>query len=107
VKMPEDGDEGSVVLRLYESLRTSARCTVTLGFPVRKVLETDLRERTLRELLVRDGRVELDFRPFEIKTLLVSRHPARRSPRGSAGSARQRPPAGGQSRRPARRAAGR
>ena len=71
VKAPEAGDTDALVLRLYESLRTRTRCTVRIDLPVAKVLETDMRERTLRELHVKEGVVALDFRPFEIKTLLV------------------------------------
>lgn len=90
VKMPEDGDEGSIVLRMYESLRTQTRCTVRLGIPAHRVLETDLRERTLRELVVRGGEVSLDFRPFEIKTLLVTvASGPRRGTRRPAGPARR------------------
>jgi alpha-mannosidase len=77
VKAPEAGDADALVLRLYESLRTRTRCTVRIDLPVAKVLETDLRERTLQELHAKDGAVQIDFRPFEIKTLLVKLGPAR------------------------------
>jgi alpha-mannosidase len=52
-------------------MRTRTRCTVKVDLPVARALETDLRERTLRELHVKDGAVTLEFRPFEIKTLLL------------------------------------
>jgi len=71
VKAPETGGEHEVVLRLYESTRTRARCTVKVDLPIARALETDLRERTLGELAVTDGAVTLDFRPFEIKTVLL------------------------------------
>jgi alpha-mannosidase len=71
VKAAEAGDEDAVVLRLYESMRTRTRCTVKVDLPVARALETDLRERTLRELHVKDGGVTLEFGPFEIKTLLL------------------------------------
>jgi hypothetical protein len=35
------------------------------------VEEADMRERALRTIPFRDGKVSLSFRPFEIKTLLV------------------------------------
>ena len=71
VKAAEAGDGDALVLRFYESMRTRTRCTVTVDLPVAKALETDLRERTLRELAVKNGAVTLEFRPFEIKTLLL------------------------------------
>jgi len=71
VKAAEAGDGDALVLRFYESMRTRTRCTVTVDLPVARALETDLRERTLRELAVRNGAVTLEFRPFEIKTLLL------------------------------------
>ncbi len=88
VKAPEAGDTDALVLRLYESLRTRTRCTVKVDLPVARALETDMRERTLRELLVKDGAVTLEFRPFEIKTLLLklgaggAKKPATRKSRG-------------------------
>jgi alpha-mannosidase len=71
VKAPEAGDTDAVVLRLYESMRTRTRCTVQVDLPVSRAFETDLRERTLGELAVNGGAVTLEFRPFEIKTLLL------------------------------------
>ena len=71
VKAPEAGDADALVLRLYESMRTRTRCTVKVDLPVARALETDLRERTLRELPVKDGAVTLEFGPFEIKTLML------------------------------------
>lgn len=89
VKAPEAGDADALVLRLYESLRTRTRCTVKLDLPLVRALETDMRERTLRELVVKGGAVALEFRPFEIKTLLLklgtgaARRPAARTSRGA------------------------
>jgi alpha-mannosidase len=70
-KPPENGSPDLLVLRLYESLRTATRCTLTLDLPVIGVEEADMRERPLRSLPLQDGKVRLEFRPFEIKTLLV------------------------------------
>jgi hypothetical protein len=74
-------------------MRTRTRCTVTIGLPIVKALETDLQERTVRELLVKDGAITLDFRPFEIKTVLLTlaadRTPARRAPARRPAAARK------------------
>jgi alpha-mannosidase len=88
VKAPEEGDAGELVLRLYESMRTRARCAVKVDLPVVRAIETDMRERTLRGLPVKDNAVTLELRPFEIKTVLLqlgtggAEKPATRRSRG-------------------------
>jgi alpha-mannosidase len=69
VKWAEDGD--AVVVRLYESERSGTEAVVTLGFSATAVAETNMLEENPRPLGLRDGRVRLRFRPFEIKTLRV------------------------------------
>jgi alpha-mannosidase len=71
MKPAEDGEDDLIVLRLYESMRTSTRCTLSLDLPVSAVEEADMRERPIRSLALHEGKVSLSFRPFEIKTLLV------------------------------------
>jgi alpha-mannosidase len=68
VKAAEDGS-GDVVVRLYEAMRTATRCTLTAALPVRQVSETNMLEEQPRLLSQDGGRIELAFRPFEIKTL--------------------------------------
>ncbi len=69
VKPAEDGS-GDVVVRLYEAARTATRCVLKTALPVRKALETDMMEKTVRVIDRPDnGDIELDFRPFEIKTI--------------------------------------
>jgi alpha-mannosidase len=92
VKAPEAGDTDALVLRLYESLRTRTRCTVRVDLPVARALETDMRERTLRELAVKDGAVTLEFRPFEVKTLLLKLGTGRRTGAVGGGSRRSAAP---------------
>jgi alpha-mannosidase len=70
VKPAEDGS-GSIVLRLYESMRAANRCTLTTSLPVQKAFEADMMETPQRELACHDGKVALDFRAFEIKTVLL------------------------------------
>ncbi len=68
VKPAEDGS-GDVVVRLYEAMRTTTECVLTTGLPVRSVHTTDMLETREKRLAVRNGRVRLSLRPFEIKTL--------------------------------------
>jgi alpha-mannosidase len=84
LKPSEDGAEDTLVLRLYESMRTATRCTLTLDLPVVTVEEADMRERPVRSLEVRDGKVGLEFRAFEIKTLRLRVEPLSRSEAAAA-----------------------
>ncbi len=73
VKPAEDGSP-DVVLRLYETLRTATRCVLETALPFRSAEETDMLERKpgARRAL-RDGKISLVFRPFEIKTVRLRR----------------------------------
>ena len=66
VKLAEDRS-GDVVVRLYESLGTRERATITLDAAYAAVARTDLLERELEPLPA--GPVDLTLRPFEIVTL--------------------------------------
>lgn len=69
VKLSED--RKAVVFRLYEASRAKVRCRVSLGFPAKTVEEANLLEEPLGRLTLKDGAVELEFAPFEIKTLVA------------------------------------
>lgn len=72
VKNAEDV-ENAYVLRLYECERNAANCTLSLNGAKRAYL-TDMMENKLEELEIgADGAVQLRFRPFEIKTVMVER----------------------------------
>jgi alpha-mannosidase len=74
VKPAEDGS-GDIVLRLYESMRTATRCTLTLSehLPAGKAAQTNMLEEHKADLKLCDASIALDFRPFEIKTIRLSR----------------------------------
>jgi alpha-mannosidase len=94
VKLADD-QSGDVIVRLYESRGGRAAARLTAGFPVAGAVLTDLLERPLpgansgadsdsgsdpragsaaAQLLVTDGGVvELSFRPFEIRTVRLTR----------------------------------
>jgi alpha-mannosidase len=81
VKLADD-QSSDVVVRLYESQGGRASTRVTAGFAVGTAALTDLLERPLPAaepeaeppLVVTGGSaVELSFRPFEIRTLRLTR----------------------------------
>ncbi|MDR1374899.1 MAG: glycosyl hydrolase-related protein, partial [Treponema sp.] len=74
VKAPERGDGNALVVRLYESLGGHRRAALRLDRPAAAVYQTDMLEEHGEALPFNGSEVPLDFRPFEIKTLLVSFH---------------------------------
>ncbi|MBQ6809382.1 MAG: alpha-mannosidase [Clostridia bacterium] len=63
--------EKAFVVRLYECERNRTSSTVKFGKKVKKVYATNMLEDIIEELPVENNSVDLTFRPFEIKTLLV------------------------------------
>ncbi|MFB6950719.1 alpha-mannosidase [Streptomyces niveus] len=72
VKLADDRS-GDVVVRLYESRGGRARTTLTAGFPVAAVRETDLLEDTLTVRAHTGRSVALTLRPCQILTLRLVR----------------------------------
>jgi alpha-mannosidase len=68
VKPAEDGS-GDLILRMYESLRTTVKCTVLTELPFVKALSVNLVEEEPKPLASKKGVLELEFKPFEIKTV--------------------------------------
>ncbi len=68
VKLAED-DSQDIILRLYECKRNQTRCILTTSLPVIKASQTDLLERFQSDLPLNKDKIELVFRPFEIKTV--------------------------------------
>lgn len=76
VKPAEEGRAGDLVLRLYEALGTHSRATLSTSLAFDHAYRTDMLENVLAPVEMQDGRLELEFRPFEIKTLrLVAGEP--------------------------------
>ena len=71
VKPAEDGS-GDVVVRLYEAMRTATRCTLTTTLAVQHAAQTNMLEEVEAPLACEGGRIVLDFRPFEIKTVRLA-----------------------------------
>lgn len=81
IKVAEDGS-GDVVVRLYEALGRRARARLTVGFPSRSVVETDLLERAVvaDPVITQTSRsdegvlsTDLSLRPFQLVTLRIAR----------------------------------
>ena len=68
VKPAEDGSQ-DIVVRLYEAKRAATRCTLTTTLPVLGAAQTNMLEIKENELGCEDGKIALDFRPLEIKTV--------------------------------------
>lgn len=68
VKPAEDGSS-DVILRLYESMRTATRCTLTTRLPIKSASQTNMLEEHQADLEYKSGKLRLEFRPFEIKTV--------------------------------------
>ncbi|MEM1990098.1 MAG: glycosyl hydrolase-related protein, partial [Candidatus Bathyarchaeia archaeon] len=73
VKRAEDGDD--IIIRVFESTGKECKAKLKFGFSVNEVLETDMVEwdKYVEPIRypVRDNAVEIQLKPFEIKTLRV------------------------------------
>lgn len=70
VKLPEYA-ENSFVIRLYECERNRTRTKVKFLRKIKKAYFGNMLEDIIGELTVSDNSVELEFHPFEIKTLIL------------------------------------
>jgi len=71
VKPAEDGS-GDVIVRLYEAKRTATRCTLSTTLPVSGAAQTDMLENVQAALECEEGKIGLDFRAFEVKTVRLT-----------------------------------
>jgi alpha-mannosidase len=71
VKLAEDGSD-DIIIRAYEAKRSQTRCTLSTSLPVKKVSQTDMLERFQCDVSFTNGKIALEFRPFEIKTIRLS-----------------------------------
>ena len=68
-----DNRSGDVVVRLYEARGGRAQTRVAAGFPLASAVETDLLERPAGPLRQRGAKLEPTLRPFQIRTLRLTR----------------------------------
>ena len=72
IKPPENGFTEEFILRLYESLGGKCRTTLRFSHNLRSAAETDMLEDNPRPIPVQGGTLDLEFRPFEIKTIRIA-----------------------------------
>jgi alpha-mannosidase len=71
VKPAEDGSP-DVIVRLYEAKRCATRCQLSTALPVISASQTNMMEEEGSPLEMSNGKITLDFRPFEVKTVRLS-----------------------------------
>ncbi|MBE0664748.1 MAG: alpha-mannosidase, partial [Candidatus Aminicenantes bacterium] len=69
VKLAEDGS--GLVFRLYEANGKAENAALVFFRKPTQAVATDLLENEITPLVIKDGRLELSFRAFEIKTVKV------------------------------------
>ena len=69
IKRAEDSD--SLILRLYEAHGGRGTARVRLGVPFSRACLTDLLEGEGDELPLRDGAIEVAYRPWQLITIAV------------------------------------
>ena len=69
IKRAEDSD--SLILRLYEAHGGRGTARVRLGVPFSRACRTDLLEGEGEELPLRDGAIEVAYRPWELITIAL------------------------------------
>lgn len=70
VKRPEAGGN-AIVIRAYESFKRRTSAVMSFGFAVKDAAETNMLEQDVQRLNLTDGRLILEFKPFEIKTIRI------------------------------------
>jgi len=69
IKKAEDSDD--IVIRLYETWNAKTACSLKFGRQLRSASECDMMEENDAPLAVHDNILDLNFKPFEIKTLKI------------------------------------
>lgn len=72
MKPAEDGSK-DIVLRLYEAKKAAVKAQLRLGMKAKKVYLCDMLEHILEEIPFDNGKINLSFRAFEIKTIRLVR----------------------------------
>ena len=70
VKLAEDSQD--IVLRMYECLGASCTARLRTGFEAESASVCDLLERVTAPLTIDGEAIELEFAPFEIKTVIIT-----------------------------------
>lgn len=69
VKPPEDGDQGSLIVRLWNPGDAPAEDRLEAGFPLKEASRLSLDERREEKMAMENNGIQLSLRPWEIVTL--------------------------------------
>lgn len=67
VKQAED--DNGIIVRMYEAHGCRGRYEFVTDLPVKRVVETNLMEQEEKRLAIKNGKLALEFKPFQIVTL--------------------------------------
>lgn len=71
VKPPEDTANDKIVLRLFESMGTRTKVRLSSTLPIKNVHQANMLEQVLCDIDSENSNIDLEFGPFEVKTLIV------------------------------------
>lgn len=70
LKASEDG-KGNVIIRMYECINSYAKACILLNSEIKRAYVTDMLENNISELKAEGSAIELEFSPFEVKTIRI------------------------------------
>jgi len=68
-KKAEDSDD--IIIRMYDATGEGAEAELTLGFEAKRASEVDLMEKEIAQLELKNGKINMSVKPFEIKTTAI------------------------------------
>lgn len=68
---PAELAENAYIVRLYEAERNKTACMLTFPADVKKVYATNMLEDIKEELAIVDGKADVEFGPFQIRTFML------------------------------------
>jgi alpha-mannosidase len=72
IKLSEDGK--GYIARIYECFNKRTKAKISFSFSIEEAFECDLIENIKRKLICNNNEMVLEFKPFEIKTILIKTH---------------------------------
>lgn len=70
IKLDED-NSGDIIIRLYESMNTKTKATLSLNFDVKAAHITNMLEENPKEIEIKDNHIDILMHGFEVKTLRI------------------------------------
>jgi alpha-mannosidase len=68
---PAYDNSGDIIVRMYESKRTTTKCILNTALPAEEVYSTNMLEACKDLIAMTDRGIELELKPFEIATLRI------------------------------------